>query len=85
MHDFRTVKSGAKPDQWGGVNGWFAASPQAKSDSGRLVCANVFVNKGEDVVKDKPILPVPWSNARSQSLETRARADPFYRIILGGV
>jgi hypothetical protein len=41
-----------------------------------LVCANVFVNKGEDVVKDKEILPVAWSNARSQSLETRVRADP---------
>jgi hypothetical protein len=43
----------------------------------RQVCANVFVNKGEDVVKGKDILPVAWSNARSRSLETRARADPF--------
>jgi len=77
--------SRAEQNQWGGVNGWFAASPQAKSDSGRLVCANVFVNKGEDVVKDKPILPVAWSNAPSQSLETRARTGLFYRIILGGV
>jgi hypothetical protein len=42
----------------------------------RQVCANVFVNKGEDVVKDKDILPVASSNARSQSLETRVRANP---------
>jgi hypothetical protein len=38
--------------------------------------ANVFVNKGEDVVRDKDILPVASSNARSQRLETRVRADP---------
>ena len=44
---------------------------------GGLVCANASVNKGEDVVKDKVILLVALSNARSQSLETRARADPF--------
>jgi hypothetical protein len=44
---------------------------------GGLVCANVSVNKGEDVVKDKVILLVALSNARSQSLETRARADPL--------
>jgi hypothetical protein len=42
----------------------------------RQVCGNVFVNKGEDVVKDKDILPVASSNARSQSLETRVRANP---------
>ena len=45
--------------------------------SRRQVCANVFVNKGEDVVKDKVVPPAAWSNARSQSLETRVRADPF--------
>ena len=43
----------------------------------RQICANVFVNKGEDVVKDKDVLPAAWSNARSQRLETRVRADPF--------
>jgi len=48
-----------------------------KLKSRRQVCANVSVNKGEDVVKDKVILLVALSNARSQSLETRARADPF--------
>jgi hypothetical protein len=41
------------------------------------VCANVFVNKGDEVVEGKDILPVAWSNAPSRSLETRARADPF--------
>jgi len=43
----------------------------------KKVCVNVFVNKGEDVVKDKDILAVASSNARSQSLETRVRADPL--------
>jgi hypothetical protein len=47
------------------------------------VCANVFVNKGDEVVEGKDILPVAWSNAPSRSLETRARADPL-SIILGG-
>lgn len=41
------------------------------------VYVNVFVNKGEHVVKGKGFLPAAWSNARSQSLETRVRADPF--------
>jgi hypothetical protein len=36
------VKGGVKPGQWGGVNVWSAAVPQAKSECGRLVCANVF-------------------------------------------
>jgi hypothetical protein len=48
-----------------------------KRRADRQICANVFVNKGEDVVKDKDVLPAAWSNARSQSLETRVRADPF--------
>ena len=52
--------------------------------SRRQVCANVFVNKGEDVVKDKVVPPAAWSNARSQSLETRVRAGSLCRIILGG-
>jgi hypothetical protein len=43
----------------------------------KKVCVNVSVNKGEDVVKDKDSLPAAWRNARSQSLETRVRADPF--------
>jgi hypothetical protein len=43
----------------------------------KKVYVNVFVNKGEDVVKDKDVLPAAWSNARSQRLETRVRADPF--------
>ena len=58
-------------------NVWSAVLLQAKSESDRLVCANVCVNKGEDVVKDKVVPPAAWSNARSQSLETRVRADPF--------
>ena len=40
-------------------------------------CVNVSVDKGEDVVKDIVVPPAAWSNARSQSLETRVRADPF--------
>ncbi|MBB5346076.1 hypothetical protein HDF10_004083, partial [Edaphobacter lichenicola] len=40
---------------------------KGKAKSERQVCANVFVNKGEDVVKGKDILPVAWSNARSRS------------------
>jgi hypothetical protein len=36
------VKGGVKPGHWGGVNVWSAAVPQAKSECGRLVCANVF-------------------------------------------
>jgi hypothetical protein len=36
------VKGGVKPDQWGGVNVWSAASPQAKSEDDGLVCANVY-------------------------------------------
>ena len=62
---------------WAIRNVWSAALPQAKNESDGLVCANVFVNKGEDVVKGKDILAVASSNARSQSLETRVRADPF--------
>ena len=50
---------------------------KGKARVDRQVCANVFVNKGEDVVKDKVVPPAAWSNARSQSLETRVRADPF--------
>ena len=50
---------------------------KGKAWARRQVCANVFVNKGEDVVKDKVVPPAAWSNARSQSLETRVRADPF--------
>jgi hypothetical protein len=50
---------------------------KGKAKADRRICANVFVNKREDVVKYKDILPVAWSNARSRSLETRARADPF--------
>jgi hypothetical protein len=42
-----------------------------------MVCSNVSVNKGEDDVKDKVLLLAAWSNARSRSSETRARADPF--------
>jgi len=59
-------------------NVWSAVRLQAKSLLRMFwVCANVSVNKGEDVVKDKDILPVASSNARSQSLETRVRAIPF--------
>ncbi len=36
------VNGGVKPDQWGGVNVWSAASPQAKSEDDGLVCANVY-------------------------------------------
>ena len=35
---------------------WSATLSQAKNEGDRLVCANVFVNKGEGVVKDKDIL-----------------------------
>jgi hypothetical protein len=58
-------------------NVWSAGTASEKRRADGQVCANVFVNKGEDLVKDKDILPAAWSNARSQSLETRVRADPF--------
>jgi hypothetical protein len=47
------------------------------------VCANVFVNKGEGVVKDKHLLFVAWSNALSQGFRDQARAEPP-RITFGG-
>jgi len=40
------------------ANVWSAALLQAKVKDDRMVCANVFVNKGEDVVKCEDILPL---------------------------
>jgi hypothetical protein len=42
----------------------------------RQVCANVFVNKGEDVVKGKDILPVAWSRRDRCPL----RHSPFHAL-----
>jgi hypothetical protein len=47
-----------------------------KASGERQVCGNVFVNKGEGVVKDKHILFVAWSNALSQGFRDQARAEP---------
>jgi integrase len=38
------------------ANVWSAALSQAKNEGDRLVCANVYVNKGEGVVKGKDVL-----------------------------
>ena len=44
------------PGSWAIQNVWSAAVLQARNENDRLVSANVFVNKGEGVVKDKDIL-----------------------------
>ena len=58
---------------------------QGKFVSRRQVCANVFVNKGEGVVKGRDFLTAAMSNASiPRSLGTRARAGS-HRINYGGV
>jgi hypothetical protein len=48
-----------------------------------MVCANVYVNKGEGVVKGKDVLSAACATPEAKGLETRARADPL-RITFGG-